>query len=100
MSSVEVPERVFIDPRVAKTMNTEPFVTPGTGDPIAYVREDVVVRRLTEARGQEFVVQIQSIMEQAGDVRAEYLVALTTHGRVFERKGPDWILVDLPEFET
>ncbi len=97
MSSVEVPERVFIDPRVAKTMPEEPH----TEGMVAYYVEPYVKKLVAQARGgDETVVQIQSIMEQVSEVRAEYLVALTSHGRIFERKGPDWVPVDLPEFET
>lgn len=97
MSSVEVPERVFIDPRVAKTMPEEPH----DDNQVAYYAGPHVEKLIANARGGgEVVVQIQSIMEQVSEVRAEYLVALTSHGRIFERKGPDWVLVDLPEFEA
>lgn len=103
---MSAPERVFLDERVAfglpeTTAEAQECIGQDV-NVIAYIREDVHLEavRVASSQGQEFVVQIQALSEQCGDVRVEHLVALTTAGRMFERKGPDWVPVDLPELET
>lgn len=94
----EIPEVVFIDKRVARTMETEDF---GEND-VAFVRQDVHEKavRSASSRGRETVVQI--ITNPDGR-----LVGLSSWGRVWafvsdtKEDPPTWVLItdELPPQE-
>jgi hypothetical protein len=82
------PDKVFIDARVARTMNQD---AAGELD-VAYIREDIAHARAAESRGREIIVQI--LTNPNGN-----LIGLSSWGRVFafvsetEDTAPGWTIV-------
>ncbi len=102
MTTVTEPTDVWIDVRVAINLpnfKDEELAERGV-DQIHYIHEEKVKQLLRQVGPpDEAVIQIAALVEQIGDVREDRLVVLTNLGRILERKGPDWVNVDLPEFE-
>lgn len=74
------PERIFIDERVVRTMET---TDKGPND-VAYVREDIFQKKLAELRETEFVIQFE-ITQEGG------IVGLTNLGKILIHERGKWL---------
>jgi hypothetical protein len=90
----ELPDNIWIDPRVLKTMSTERDPNY-QADQVQYIHADIVREKVSKARNQiidtipaEFVVQVQGITHKVGSLQSDSVLALTNLGRLFYEDAP------------